>query len=146
MLAETTVASGNRRVRAAEESETILGLLMQPENGAELLEELLRRPAWHARAACRGMGTAIFFPTDQLTLTKASRICHGCQVKTECAEFALARPALKGIWAGMSERRRARTRKDALNETVARRDDDDGRHPGGADDAAGRGARRVGGG
>jgi WhiB family redox-sensing transcriptional regulator len=127
-----------------EETETVLRLLMQPENGAELLEELLNRPTWHARAACRGMGTDIFFPTDQLTLMKASRICHGCVVRSDCEEFALAHPSLKGIWAGMSERRRARVRKDSLTRSRRREGDHDGRDPGGAHDRAAGCAGRVG--
>ncbi len=107
-IREEALLPGTREAAGAE-----LELLMQPENGANLLEELLVRPAWHARAACRGLETEIFFPTDQITLTKARRICSHCPVSSECADFALAHPSLKGIWAGMSERRRARERKDA---------------------------------
>ena len=146
MPAETTARQFPRPARADEESDAILRLLMQPENGAELLEELLNRPAWHARAACRGMGTDVFFPTDQLTLMKASRICHGCVVRNDCEEFALAHPSLKGIWAGMSERRRARVRKDASTTNRPREEHDDGRDPGGDDHRAAGCARRVGGG
>jgi WhiB family redox-sensing transcriptional regulator len=134
MPGETTARPLPRPVRAPDEADTILRLLMQPENGAELLEELLNRPAWHARAACRGMGTQIFFPTDQLTLMKASRICHGCVVRSDCEDFALAHPSLKGIWAGMSERRRARTRKDALSGSGRLEERDDGRDARGAHD------------
>lgn len=130
--------------RWAEETDTILRLLMQPQNGVELLEELLERPAWHARAACRGMGTEIFFPTDQVTLVRANRVCEGCPVRAECAEFALAHPSLKGIWAGMSERGRARTRKDALD-AHGLEDGHDGRDARGADDPARRRAGGVGG-
>jgi WhiB family redox-sensing transcriptional regulator len=91
-------------------------LLMQPDTRLgelDLLDVLLERPEWHARAACRGMGTERFFPADHVALLDARRICAGCEVKRECGEFAMAVPSLKGIWAGMSERGRARARKAA---------------------------------
>ena len=93
-----------------------LELLMQPDTRLgelDLLDVLLERPEWHARAACRGMGTERFFPADHVALLDARRICAGCEVKRECGEFAMTVPSLKGIWAGMSERGRARARKAA---------------------------------
>jgi WhiB family transcriptional regulator, redox-sensing transcriptional regulator len=89
-------------------------LLMQPHvwsGDLDLLEQLIDRPAWHARAACRGMGTELFFPADHLALSAARRICAGCPVLAECQQFAVSVPSLKGIWAGTSERSRARARK-----------------------------------
>ncbi len=89
---------------------------MQPDirlGELDLLDVLLERPEWHARAACRGMGTERFFPADHVALLDARRICAGCEVKQECGEFAMTVPSLKGIWAGMSERGRARARKAA---------------------------------
>jgi WhiB family transcriptional regulator, redox-sensing transcriptional regulator len=91
-------------------------LLMQPDNWSgdlDLVEQLLDRPAWHALAACRGMGTELFFPADHLAFLAARRICAGCPVLTECHRFAVSVPSLKGIWAGTSERSRARARKGA---------------------------------
>jgi WhiB family transcriptional regulator, redox-sensing transcriptional regulator len=110
-------------------AEKVLALLMQPRSGAELLDDLLSRPEWHARAACRGMGTDLFFPVDSVTLARATKICSGCGVREECGRFAIEHPSLKGIWAGTSERRRARTRQEALRQTVGRRAKNDGRHP-----------------
>ncbi len=89
-----------------------VALLMQPTTTCDdPIEAICARPAWHARAACRGVGTEVFFPADQLTFTRARQICAGCEVRAECLEFALEHPSLKGIWAGLSERARARARQ-----------------------------------
>jgi len=72
--------------------------------------ELLGRPAWQASAACRGMGTEVFFPTTGDTIAAATRICLRCPVSSECHTAALADPSLQGIWAGTSARRRHRLR------------------------------------
>ena len=144
MLGETAIRQEARPLPVGELAlDAELALLMQPEAAVDLLEELLLRPAWHSRAACRGMGTEVFFPTDQITLNRARRICSGCPVNAECAEFALDHPSLKGIWAGMSERRRARARKDAVN-TDREREVGDGRDAGGIHRRKGGGASRLG--
>jgi hypothetical protein len=48
-----------------DEAESVLAWLMahQPPDLDGMVAELLnRRPEWHERAACRGMGTDLFFP------------------------------------------------------------------------------------
>lgn len=87
--------------------------LMQPGGDLPDLEDLLHRPAWQQRAACRDSDPQVFFPTDGTTLAEARRICAGCAVRTQCAEFALGHSLLKGIWAGESERARARRRAES---------------------------------
>lgn len=73
----------------------------------ELLEVLTRRPAWHARARCRGYGPGAFFSGD----TGAARAtCQGCPVRAECREAGEAEP---GVWGGLSERERRRLRRQA---------------------------------
>ena len=50
-----------------DEAEAVLAWLMKPNAGAsvgEILAELVNRPVWHADAACRGVGTATFFPVQ----------------------------------------------------------------------------------
>lgn len=143
MLGEIAMPQGARTAPGGAAAAAELELLMQPENGVDLIEELLLRPSWHARAACRGMGTDIFFPTDQITLTRARRICSSCPVSVECADFALGHPSLKGIWAGMSERRRARARKDAMVDG-REREAEDGRNAGGVHERQGGRAGRLG--
>ena len=54
------------------------------------LEQLTRRPAWQARAACRGSGTAAFFPSRGDSGIDAKAICATCVVRTECLATAMA--------------------------------------------------------
>ena len=75
---------------------------MTPEapDAAELLPELYRRPEWHQRAACRGMGLALFFPGQGDPTEEAKAICEGCPVRSQCLDAALAVPTTTGIWGG----------------------------------------------
>lgn len=77
----------------------------------ELLEAL-ERPAWHSRAACRGQGSATWFPTLGSTPKEARRVCATCPVLDECRAWALDQPAdLAGVWGGLTERDRRRMRR-----------------------------------
>jgi WhiB family redox-sensing transcriptional regulator len=74
-----------------------------------------RRPAWEARAACRGMGSEVnFFPDRGESLEPARAICARCPVREPCLELALAPMEgglVFGIWGGTSARERVRLRK-----------------------------------
>ena len=65
--------------------------------------------AWRARAACRGVPTALFF-TDPPSGT-AVVLCSRCPVRAECLAYALADPHLVGYWAGTTERERRQMRR-----------------------------------
>jgi hypothetical protein len=54
---------------------------------------------WQARAACRGMGSDLLFPTSGNALGPATRICARCAVLEECRTTALDDPSLYGVWA-----------------------------------------------
>ena len=69
------------------------------------------RPAWMARGLCRGQVTDLWFPSQGGDLETPKAICELCPVLAECRAYALARPALMGIWGGTSDRERARMRK-----------------------------------
>jgi hypothetical protein len=58
-------------------------------------------PAWHERAACRGVGPAVFFPESSTPAASAAamRYCAGCQVIEECRAASVDEPA--GVWAGV---------------------------------------------
>jgi WhiB family redox-sensing transcriptional regulator len=75
-------------------------------------EELVRRPEWHADAACAGLGVATFFPARGQSVTPARNVCDGCLVRQECLAFALEDDdaLTNGVWGGTSagERRRRR--------------------------------------
>ena len=79
------------------------------EGGYSALFDLLKRPAWHAQAACRGMGPADFFP-DQGRSSRSGNpakvICADCPVRVECGEYAVDHYEQHGTWGGMSPRQR----------------------------------------
>jgi hypothetical protein len=66
----------------------------------------LRRPGWHADAACRGKGPDVFYVERGVSLEPARQLCHGCPVAAECAEAG--RSERHGVWAGTSARQRWR--------------------------------------
>jgi WhiB family redox-sensing transcriptional regulator len=75
------------------------------------LEDLLGRPEWQRRAACRGEGTEGFvLARGAGGYTKAKELCAVCVVRQDCLEMALADDELVGRWGGTtgSERRRMR--------------------------------------
>ena len=77
------------------------------------IDSLFQRPAWHAQAACRGRGTADFFPARGESLEAVRAVCGGCPVQAECLEYAIEaeEPRLMGIWAGTTDRQRLKLRR-----------------------------------
>jgi WhiB family redox-sensing transcriptional regulator len=73
--------------------------------------ELLPRPGWHARAACRNMSLDIFFAERGGTGQEAKKVCRGCEVRQQCLNFALTNRQGHGIWGGTSVRERERLRR-----------------------------------
>lgn len=70
------------------------------------------RPTWQQSAACIGEPLNTFFPApgEHQHVKRAKAICNRCPVIEQCATYALsfADRTLPGIWAGMTERDRAR--------------------------------------
>lgn len=71
--------------------------------------------SWVEHAACRGMGTEIFFP-DEVNGLRASKaieaakgICQTCEVKVECCQYGIDEPY--GVWGATSVRERRRARR-----------------------------------
>lgn len=69
---------------------------------------LAGRPSWHSDAACRGVGTELFFPARGGDVRAAKAICETCPVVAECAEAG--QDETHGVWGGTTanERRPAR--------------------------------------
>jgi len=67
-----------------------------------VLLSLLRRPAWHALAACRGEPVELFFPEPGPRLMGRSSavrtLCAVCPVRRPCADAGLDES--EGIWGG----------------------------------------------
>ena len=57
------------------------------------------RGNWQARAACRGMGCDLLFPTSGNALGLATRTYRRCPVLEECRTTALDDPSLYLVWA-----------------------------------------------
>lgn len=83
-----------------------------PAELVDAFEEILSalaRPAWQARAACRGKGPAKWFPSPgkngqpspETTTAAGKAICATCPVQEECLDFALENDAT-GTWGGVS--------------------------------------------
>jgi WhiB family transcriptional regulator, redox-sensing transcriptional regulator len=68
---------------------------------------------WQERALCAETDPEAFFPEKGGSTREAKKICTGCQVRTECLEYALANDERFGIWGGLSERERRRLRRRA---------------------------------
>jgi WhiB family redox-sensing transcriptional regulator len=84
---------------------------MQPGEPLPSLLTFIRRPAWMARAACRGTDVNTFFPAQGDRPDSAREVCGGCPVQVKCHDYAMADPDLDGCWGGMTARERAALRR-----------------------------------
>jgi WhiB family redox-sensing transcriptional regulator len=78
------------------------------DEGAE--EEL----SWQERSLCAQTDPEAFFPEKGGSTREAKKVCIGCEVRSECLEYALANDERFGIWGGLSERERRRLKKRAV--------------------------------
>ncbi len=51
---------------------------------------------------------------ETVTSSEAKKVCIGCEVRSECLEYALANDERFGIWGGLSERERRKLKKRAV--------------------------------
>lgn len=72
---------------------------------------VFERPAWQARARCRGMPPAMWFPEQGEPTSPIKAICAGCPVRRECLDYAVTTNQIHGTWGGLSERQRQRMRR-----------------------------------
>ena len=82
--------------------------------GGEDLDSLFGLPdenGWHERALCAQTDPEAFFPEKGGSTREAKRVCTGCEVRSECLEYALANDERFGIWGGLSERERRRLKR-----------------------------------
>ena len=71
-------------------------------NHVPTLEDLIRRPAWQSKAACRGQSLSAFFPERGGNGQAGRALCAGCVVRSACLDYAQSDPELQGIWGGTS--------------------------------------------
>lgn len=72
------------------------------------LEDILRRPAWQRRAACRDASPDWFHGTT--VTAEAAQLCAGCPVREPCLLSALQRNE-HGTWGGTDEHERVALRR-----------------------------------
>lgn len=90
------------------------------------MRDNLRRTAatatgWHARAACRGTDPELFFGPDGETPAEqeareaqATAVCAACPVRLRCLLWATATNTKQGVFGGLGEADRARTRRQEI--------------------------------
>ena len=69
---------------------------------------------WQDRALCAQTDPEAFFPEKGGSTREAKRICQGCEVRSECLEYALSNDERFGIWGGLSERERRRLKRGII--------------------------------
>lgn len=102
------VPGGNADDRPEPMSLTLLAIDVLMRDGD--LPELLPRPEWHERAACRGK-SHLFFPEPGSDTSEALALCSGCPVRWQCRGHAATVGEEYGIWGGRPAR--ATSRDDA---------------------------------
>lgn len=80
---------------------------------AELFE-MEEEQEWQERALCAQTDPEAFFPEKGGSTREAKRICAGCEVRSECLEYALQHDERFGIWGGLSERERRKLKRRAV--------------------------------
>jgi WhiB family transcriptional regulator, redox-sensing transcriptional regulator len=78
---------------------------------AELFALAEEDQEWQERALCAQTDPEAFFPEKGGSTREAKRICAGCEVRSECLEYALQHDERFGIWGGLSERERRRLKR-----------------------------------
>lgn len=69
--------------------------------------------SWQERSLCAQTDPEAFFPEKGGSTREAKKVCIGCEVRSECLEYALANDERFGIWGGLSERERRKLKKRA---------------------------------
>jgi WhiB family redox-sensing transcriptional regulator len=70
--------------------------------------------SWQERSLCAQTDPEAFFPEKGGSTREAKKVCVGCEVRSECLEYALANDERFGIWGGLSERERRKLKKRAV--------------------------------
>jgi len=80
----------------------------------DLFEATDDEQEWQERALCAQTDPEAFFPEKGGSTREAKRICLGCEVRSECLEYALEHDERFGIWGGLSERERRKLKKHVV--------------------------------
>jgi WhiB family redox-sensing transcriptional regulator len=72
--------------------------------------------SWRRYAACRDTAPELFFPVGTtgnalVQIDNAKSVCHNCDARADCLEYALSTNQDSGIWGGTSEEERRKLRR-----------------------------------
>ena len=70
--------------------------------------------AWQEQALCAQTDPEAFYPEKGGSTREAKRVCHNCEVRAQCLEYALANDERFGIWGGLSERERRKLKRQVV--------------------------------
>lgn len=76
--------------------------------GARL--DLEPAPEWFARAACHGIGPAMFFGSEAEQDDTVTNVCEGCPTRLDCVDHAVTNRIPDGVW-GSTEKQRRRLKR-----------------------------------
>lgn len=73
---------------------------------------------WQEHAACRGMDQRIFFGGERMEsdgrhidVSRAVAVCERCPVRIDCLSYAMDVGEIHGVWGGLTENERRRSRR-----------------------------------
>ena len=66
---------------------------------------------WQERALCAQTDPEAFFPEKGGSTREAKKVCTGCDVRSECLEYALQNDERFGIWGGLPGRERRKLKR-----------------------------------
>ena len=78
---------------------------------------------WVDRARCRDEDPELFFPVGVnapaiVQTEKAKSVCAGCDVRSECLEWAMSTGQESGVWGGLSEDERRALIRASRRKTI----------------------------
>lgn len=106
-----------RNVESSHQVGTVMSWSESTEAELDVLADMFdvaEEQQWQERALCAQTDPEAFFPEKGGSTREAKRICQGCEVRTECLEYALQHDERFGIWGGLSERERRKLKKRAV--------------------------------
>lgn len=75
------------------------------------IEASTKADEWQKSGLCNQTDPESFYPEKGGSVKHAKQICQGCEVRSECLEFALANNEVFGVWGGLTVEERIALQK-----------------------------------